>query len=79
MLTLATFQLYRSVSTQIYSEKVIVHMHIDITPNRQSLPCFLISCNSVATHRAPKKNFKTILERHKECHVLLVFSKCTSQ
>ncbi|WVY96981.1 hypothetical protein V8G54_029132 [Vigna mungo] len=28
-------------------------MHIDITPNLQSLPRFFISCNSVATHRAP--------------------------
>lgn len=48
-------------STRIYNEKVSVPMHIDITPNRQSLPRFFISCNSVATHRAPtkKKNRKT--------------------
>jgi len=33
-------------------------MHIDITPNRQSLPRFFISCNSVATHRAPTKKIE---------------------
>lgn len=40
--------------------KLSVPMHIDITPNLQSLPRFFISCNSVATHRAPTKtnNFK---------------------
>lgn len=30
-----------------------VPMHIEMTPNRQSLPRRFISCSSVATHRAP--------------------------
>jgi hypothetical protein len=36
-------------------------MHIDITPNRLSLPRRFISCNRVATHRAPtSQNYNKI-------------------
>lgn len=35
-----------------------IPMHIDITPKRQSLPRLFISCNRVATQRAPVKSTK---------------------
>lgn len=36
-------------------------MHIEITPKRQSFPLRFISCNNVATHRAPVYSRQTLL------------------
>lgn len=52
-------------------------MHMEITPNRQSLPRRFISLNRVATQRAPSTEKNRLVKLVADLQLRLCFSKLT--